>query len=881
MLIAVRASLNCRSVVLQNCGNLEQAVVHVKLQNFSIYVCGIYLRPNSQPELYYSHFTAVQQLCNRFSDSDKVIFLGDYNLPRLSWQIEEDVDGLLPSNASSEQEIALVETMVASGLYQINNLQNSSENILDLTFVNETRDVELIEPPSSLLRIDNHHRTFVLRVDLNNTRMCSNEDSIPIDDFDFRSCNFDELNRAISSVDWIEQFRGKDTDDTVCTFYDVLYAILDEHVPRRRRRHHPFKHPWWTAELQHLRNVVRKSRKRYFRARTVENRNNLSIIEARYEECQTAAFRSYVARVESSAKQNPSTFWSFIRNRKQSPRLPAEMTFKEVSANSPIDVANLFADFFESVHNSSFPTFSPANLRNCPTFDLNLLPFDIAQHDVTSALENLDVNKGPGTDNLPPLFLRECAESLQAPLTIIFNKSLRTSTFPELWKTASVTPISKAGASHTVENYRGVSILCCLAKVFEGLVHNILYAASEPLISEFQHGFVKKRSTTTNLMAFTSFLSSELEKRCQVDAIYFDFSKAFDKVPHDLAIAKLKHLGFPSWIAEWLRSYLTQRKAFVNINGTHSRTYSIASGVPQGSVLGPLIFILFINDLCYRLKSQKLLYADDLKIYRIVTSMLDCCALQDDVNELNLWCTENGMELNVKKCKSVVFSRRQSRIGFDYFVGSELLERVDSIRDLGVIIDNKLRFDEHICVTTAKAFAALGFVRRNTRFFKDIYALKSLYCALVRSILEYAVCVWSPHHATQIIRIERVQRSFIRYALRLLPWSNPANLPEYAARCRLIALETLASRRDNLRRLFIYDLLIGNLDCSSLLQNISFYAPQRQLRERSLIFVPRHRTAYGFNNALSTCFRLFNSVSDLFDFNVSKNVFKNRIKILA
>lgn len=236
------------------------------------------------------------------------------------------------------------------------------------------------------------------------------------------------------------------------------------------------------------------------------------------------------------------------------------------------------------------------------------------------------------------------------------------------------------------------------------------------------------------------------------------------------------------------------------------------------------------------------------------------------------------MELNIKKCKSIAFSRRQSRTEFDYKIGSEPLERVESIRDLGVIIDTKVRFNDHISVINAKAFAALGFVRRSTNDFNDIYALKSLYCSLVRSILEYAACVWAPHHTTQIVRLEKVQRSFIRYALRQLPWSDPVNLPDYPARCMLINLEMLDARRNNLQRLFVFDLIMGNIDCPALLEDVQFYAPLRQLRERDLLQIRRHRTSYGFNNPLSRCFRLFNCVSALFDFNVSKYVFKNRLK---
>lgn len=306
----------------------------------------------------------------------------------------------------------------------------------------------------------------------------------------------------------------------------------------------------------------------------------------------------------------------------------------------------------------------------------------------------------------------------------------------------------------------------------------------------------------------------------------------------------------------------------------------MTSGVPQDSVLGPLIFVLFVNDLCFRLKSPKVLFADDLKIYRTISSLLDCCAIQADINEIQLWCVENGMELNTKKCKQISFTRRQSRIDFEYLVGPDILERVESIRDLGVIIDYKLQFNEHISIATAKGFAALGFIRRSTKHFQDIYALKSLYCALVRSVLEYAVCVWSPHHTTQIIRMERVQRSFVRYALRQLPWANPTDLPDYRSRCNLIALETLSARRTKLQRLLVFDLIVGNVNYSSLLENVSLYAPSRRLRARNLLFVRRHKTSYGFHNPLDKCFRAFNNVSVVFDFNISKFVFKNRIRNL-
>lgn len=196
----------------------------------------------------------------------------------------------------------------------------------------------------------------------------------------------------------------------------------------------------------------------------------------------------------------------------------------------------------------------------------------------------------------------------------------------------------------------------------------------------------------------------------------------------------------------------------------------------------------------------------------------------------------------------ITFTRRQSIISFDYSLDNTSLEKVRTIKDLGVTLDSKLRFNEHISVTTAKANAMLGFLRRNTSQFDNVYALKSLYCALVRSILEYGVQIWAPYHAVHIERIERVQKRFLRFALRGLPWNDPVNLPPYENRCALIGLQSLASRRVMLQRLFTFDVIRNNIDCSSLLENVRLHVPIRQLRNRQLLWIPGHSTLYGLNN---------------------------------
>lgn len=438
-------------------------------------------------------------------------------------------------------------------------------------------------------------------------------------------------------------------------------------------------------------------------------------------------------------------------------------------------------------------------------------------------------------------------------------------------------PVHKSGSTHKVENYRGISILNCLAKLLERFVYDLIKSTTDHIVSECQHGFVGKRSTVTNMMVFVPFVSQSLTERYQVDAIYIDFAKAFDRLSHDIIVSKMHHLGFPLWLCTWLRSYLVDRKAFVKCGTVSSDTFAIKSGVPQGSHLGPLLFTLSINDICVIIRSEKILFADDLKIYRKIKDSVDCVALQNDLQSLNEWCKVNRMQVNVKKTKVISFYRSEGTTIHQYTLESTVIDRVTSIRDLGIIVDKSLTFKEHLSVTISKAITTLGFIIRNTKDFDDVYVLKTLYCSLVRSILEYAIQIWAPRQIGELRLLESVQKRFLRYALRSLPWNDPIRLPPYLSRCQLIRLESLGGRSEMLRRLFIFDLLQGNINCSSLLAAVPIHAPTRSLREFEFLRIPNygHRT---FFNPFVECCRLFNDVYYVFDFNVSKTMFKDRIR---
>lgn len=352
-------------------------------------------------------------------------------------------------------------------------------------------------------------------------------------------------------------------DEAVAVFYDKLFAILTEIVPQKRlRTASVYRQPWWTSELRHLRNGLRKARKRFFLTKSEDDRNSLRVLEMGYKVRLWSAYDDYLKRIQSDVKQNPSSFWNFVKNQKTATRIPSTVKYEESIASTNSEAANLFAKFFESVFNKS----SPVPRRNCfdhlvPT-DINLPVIQFSIDEVLDAMNNTDVDKGPGTDGIPPLLLKNCSTALASPVTLLFNRSLLDMVFPMAWKSACVIPVYKSGNCNRVTNYRGISILCSLSKIFEKMVHHAVYNAASSLLSTNQHGFMKHRSTTTNLMCFVNFLSREMEQRRQVDTVYVDFAKAFDTVPHILVIDKMNRLGFPEWFTQWLLSQLTKSSPF-------------------------------------------------------------------------------------------------------------------------------------------------------------------------------------------------------------------------------------------------------------------------------------------------------------------------------
>ncbi|GBN53651.1 hypothetical protein AVEN_189562-1 [Araneus ventricosus] len=252
----------------------------------------------------------------------------------------------------------------------------------------------------------------------------------------------------------------------------------------------------------------------------------------------------------------------------------------------------------------------------------------------------------------------------------------------------------------------------------------------------------------------------------RLPVIYTDFCKAFDSIDFGILLKKLQGIGFHVNLIDWLLSYLCKRSLYVYFNNAVSHEFTSTSGVPQGSNLGPLIFIIFINDLtCVFKYSGCLLFADDLKLFGSIRSDLDSVVLQRDLDCLFKWHIDNRLHLNIEKCSVLSYTRKAQPLIHVYKINNLVLSRSNTITDLGIIFDSKLDFSQHIDTMVSKTYRRLGFLKRRTREFSSELTLKVLYCAHIRSNLEYCSIIWNPNYRNKIEIIERIQNNFLRYLL--------------------------------------------------------------------------------------------------------------------
>ena len=473
----------------------------------------------------------------------------------------------------------------------------------------------------------------------------------------------------------------------------------------------------------------------------------------------------YFNDLANNAVAKPKKFWSFFSFKTRANRLPDTMMYQGISISDDTKKAESFQRFFDSIYTDHSSCSTSHEVTVNPLINNRLDLIVVTTEEVTKLLTSLDSSKAPGPDNLPAIVLKKCTNTLAPSITAFINSSFLNGYCLSAWKTANICPVHKKDKKTEVENYRPISLMPILAKVQERCVLNRLLPHISPCLFNMQHGFLKGLSCTTQLLQVLHELGRALDSGLETDVIYLDFSKAFDSVCHAKLLSKLYTFGIDGPLLQWFTSYLSGRQQRVVVNGSFSSWGVAKSGVPQGSILGPVLFLMFVNDMPDVLKSSSLaMYADDSKCYKTIKTMSDICDLQDDLNFLCVWSASNELYFQHTKCHNLRISRKKTSSPRVYNLNNTELKLVMKEKDLGLTVTKDLSWNEHITQTVSKTNKLLGFIKRHCYTVRNKNTLTLLYTSLIRSHFCFASQVWAPQSVIKnLLLIERTQRRATKF----------------------------------------------------------------------------------------------------------------------
>ena len=652
--------------------------------------------------------------------------------------------------------------------------------------------------------ISDHEGVFA-EVDINPIRPKQKRRNIPL----YRKADWDSLKHHMADIH--QQITKKtnscSTDELWCIFRDGLQEGIRRFIPHKTAKSKD-NFPWITADI---RKMMRKRDKLYSRqksSRTAENISQFKSLKHRVQREVRSAYWNYVESIiepmdEEKPYEGMKRFWTLMKHARSDSGGIAPLRDQGQLVSDARGKAEILNRQFESVFTKDQTATQDVPSPSSPF--LTAPDIHITSEGVLKLLSNLKPHKAAGPDQISPRIMKEMAVTLAPTLTTIFQKSLQTGEVPKDWRTADVAPIYKKGQKYVAANYRPVSLTCISSKVMEHIVtsHIMKHANTNNILSDFQHGFRENRSCETQLLQFVTDVVNNLHSGRQTDVLVMDFSKAFDKVSHTKLTQKLDFYGIRGKTNRWIEGFLRNRTQAVVVEGEKSDYVSVLSGVPQGSVLGPSLFLFYINDISEGLNSTVRLFADDTIAYLAIKSKRDSRLLQDDLNRLADWETKWQMEFHPDKCEVININHKKTTIKSDYVLHGHTLKSVDAAKYLGVTITKDLKWNTHIENAKTKANRVLGFLRRNLKINSEELKSKA-YKTLVRPMVEYSATIWDPYTKDNINKIEMVQRRAARFVTNR--WDRTDSVTDMIS---VLGWETLEQRRRDMRLVLMYKIANG------------------------------------------------------------------------
>jgi hypothetical protein len=703
-----------------------------------------------------------------------IMLLGDFNINLLKYESDNQVSDFVDKMfANFLQPLIISPTRVTI----------HSKTLIDNIFSNFISDDEIFAG-NLTLSISDHFAQFCI---INETQSNVSAPSKFLYLRNYKNLNEDKLNTDLSSVNWKELclFNRNNVDLSLEKFTEKVNDIMNIHVPIKKIRvnHKSIKRkPWITNGL--LKSINKKN-KLYHKFCTAKNNERKDLIFTEYKAYKniisSLILKSkdfYYKNYFYTNKKNTIKVWKGIKdiinfNSKAKNCGPSSIIKKNELITDEHEMAVEFNDYFtliagdidKSIVNSrtNYMDYLDNSFAH-KTFNLN----PVTAEEVQDYIDTLKNQKSCGPNSIPTILLKISKSILSEPLANIINISFSSGVFPSSLKLAEVIPVFKKGDKTIVSNYRPISLLSNISKIIERIVRNRLYIflESNDLIYDFQFGFRNGHSTNHALIMMLKKIQESIDQGHYACSVFIDLQKAFDTVNHKILLNKLPRYGVRGMSHKWLSSYLYERKQYTKIGNSNSSERIINYGVPQGSVLGPLLFLIYINDLCKCIHHcNSLLFADDTNLSIFGNSLKELNRkINFDLRLLTEWLRANRISLNTKKTEIIIFRSkfREITTNLNFRLSGQKLNLSKSVKYLGLILDENLTWQSQINILKMKLSRATGLLAK-IRHLIGSFAIKSIYSAIFHSNLLYGCQLWGQkYESIAIKKLIRLQNKAIR-----------------------------------------------------------------------------------------------------------------------
>ena len=736
-----------------------------------------------------------------------------------------------------------------------------------------------------IVEISTHFKSHFSRAQRNHRKTYNTFDTLNLfsDEVDW-----DQIKHEIDQVNWQEEFTDlNDPALKLGKFTQVCESIAARHAPKKKVSKNPGK-----SKIPHDRKILMRRRmkvtKQLSKYPTPTLRRKLSKelidIEMKLQDSFLLSNSLQEQRAIDAIKRNPKYFFTYVKKfNKTKPSIGPLLNKDNFFAVDNKEMADILGSQYSSVFSTpKNPPIDPDDLFDSSD-ESHLLDFEFSPADIMKSIDDISANAAAGPDGFPAILLKHCKQELATPLYNIWREYLDLSAS----RSSNIVPIHKGDSTSLPSNYRPVALTSHLVKLFEKIIraHIIDYLEKNHLLNPSQHGFRAGRSCLSQLIAHYDRILTLLDEGKHVDVIYLDFAKAFDKLDFNITLTKLSTLGINGKVGKWIHSFLTNRTQSVIVNGEKSDPAPVISGVPQGSVIGPLLFLILIGDIDKEVYNCFLSsFADDTRVGQGITSPEDCQLLQDDLNHVYNWANENNMLFNSKKFKLLRYGKNKQLKESTHYTSNtgEIIPEEEFIKDLGVTMSSSGDFKDHISSIVDTVRDLSTWILRSFKSRSPLLMLQ-LWKYIVIPRLDYCSQLWNPHQVGLIQELEELQKSFVR---RIAGHQDK----DYWTSLEELQLYSLQRRRERYQIIYLWSIIEGKVpnipstchNSTSTEELIKMHSPSTSRKGRTIYIRPLKSGRYAnlrFNSLPFSGARLFNCLPKYLrnQMECSKDCFKSMV----